>query len=78
MKHLAIICLLFNFGSGVKPQAVESVYQPKEVDKKAVITERTEPGYTEEAQANRVEGIVLLSVVLSAEGKVTDVEVVNG
>jgi TonB family protein len=78
MRHLAIICLLLNFGFGVKPQAGEPVYQQKEVDKKAVITERIEPGYTEEAQANRVEGIVLLSVILSAEGKVTDMEVVNG
>jgi TonB family protein len=78
MRHLAIICLLLNFGSGFKPQAAEPVYVPKEVDKKALITERIEPGYTEEAQTRMVEGVVLLSVVLSATGRVTDVTVLNG
>jgi TonB family protein len=91
MRHLVIICMLLNFGpamppsqkgraaqTGIEGTADEPVYASKDVDRKAVITERIEPGYTEEAQTRGIEGVVLLSVLLSASGRVTDVEVLNG
>jgi TonB family protein len=54
------------------------VYGAREVDKRALIVERIEPGYTEEAQRRKVEGVVILRAVLAATGEVADVEVSNG
>ena len=39
---------------------------------------KTLPGYTEEARKNRVEGIVLLEVVVRANGSVDNAKVVRG
>jgi TonB family protein len=49
-----------------------------EVDGKVRIFKLPLPEYTKEARANHTEGIVLLRVVCSSSGKVTDVEVLQG
>lgn len=54
------------------------VYEPKEVDKKAIIFRKLEPSYTEAAQREQVEGVVYLSAVLSADGKVVDIKIIKG
>ena len=49
-----------------------------EVDRKAVILSKPLPSYTEEARWNRVDGSVVLRMVLTADGKVRHMFVVKG
>ncbi|MDQ5835726.1 MAG: energy transducer TonB [Acidobacteriota bacterium] len=46
--------------------------------RKAVITFKPEPGFTEEARKNNVTGAVRLRAILSAGGGVTGISVVKG
>ena len=87
MKYLFIVFAFINSGGGLAftqdsngAQAGGSgpVYAAKDVDKKAIIFERIEPGYTEEAQTRKIEGVVLLGAVLAADGRVAEVAVING
>jgi TonB family protein len=50
---------------------------PKEVDVKAEITDRPNPGYTREARRVGVQGVVILRVLLLADGKLDRVRVVR-
>ncbi|MCP9492882.1 MAG: TonB family protein [Pyrinomonadaceae bacterium MAG19_C2-C3] len=50
--------------------SVGVVYRPEEVDKKAVITFRPEPMYTDEARSNGVQGKVAMRVILAADGTI--------
>ena len=52
-------------------------FSPKEVDVKAQITARPEPGYTREARRVGVQGLVVLKVLLLADGKLDRVRVVR-
>jgi TonB family protein len=52
-------------------------FSPKEVDTKAEITARPEPVYTREARRMGVQGIVILKVLLLADGKLDRVRVVR-
>ena len=52
-------------------------YTAKEVDVKAEITSRTEPGYTREARRVGVQGVVVLKVLLTGDGKIDRVRVVR-
>jgi protein TonB len=52
-------------------------YLPKEVDVKAEITSRPEPGYTREARRVGVQGVVVLKVLLAGDGKLNRVRVVR-
>ena len=52
-------------------------YTAKEVDVKAEITARPEPGYTREARRVGVQGIVALKVLLAGDGKINRVRVVR-
>jgi len=54
------------------------IYSVKEVTRKARVTKITEPLYTDEARAKRVQGKVIVTGVFCRNGKVTDVEVVQG
>ncbi|HJT28112.1 MAG TPA: energy transducer TonB [Pyrinomonadaceae bacterium] len=54
-----------------------TAYEVKEVDVKAEVTERKLPGYTREARRVGVEGIVVLKVLLQADGKIGRVRVVR-
>ena len=56
----------------------EQVFKPSELDERAVIKAKPEPGYTEEARRNNTSGVARLRVLLSATGKVTLVTVLHG
>ena len=56
----------------------DTIYTGKEVSRKAKITKITEPLYTDEARAKRVQGTVILTAVFCSNGKVTDIQVVEG
>jgi len=52
-------------------------YSAKEVDVKAEVTAKPEPGYTREARRAGVEGVVVLKVLLLGNGKLDRVRVVR-
>ena len=54
-----------------------TAFEPKEVDVKADITAKPEPGYTREARRVGVQGIVALKVLLLADGKIDRVRVMR-
>jgi TonB family protein len=54
------------------------IYGGKELTRRAKIKKITEPAYTEEARANQVQGTVVLTAVFCRDGKVTNIEVVQG
>jgi TonB family protein len=53
-------------------------FKRNEVTRSAVITSKPEPGFTEEARRNNVEGVVRLRAVFDASGRVTNIAVVKG
>lgn len=53
-------------------------FKNSEVTRKAVITAKPEPGFTEEARKNNVTGVVRLRAILSAGGSVQGISVVKG
>ena len=55
-----------------------AVFTVAEVDARAVITFKPEPGFTEEARRAGVRGVVVLRAVLAADGAVRHVFVVKG
>jgi len=67
-------------GGAPDPAAVDYArpFKQSEVTKKALITYKPEPGFTEKARKNGVEGVVRLRAVLNVSGRVTDVSVVEG
>jgi protein TonB len=68
-------------GGGVGPAeraAHPDAFTVSEVTKRAVIIFKPEPGYTEEARRNNVNGTVRLRVILAASGEVTNISVVKG
>ncbi len=64
-------------GGPAGPVDYTRVFKTSEVTKRAAITSKPDPGYTEEARKNDVEGVVRLRVVLEASGKVTNINVVK-
>jgi periplasmic protein TonB len=52
-------------------------FSPKEVDVKAEITAKPDPGYTREARRVGVQGVVTLKVLLLADGTIDRVRVVR-
>lgn len=74
-------------GTGYNPNPVRSnpgntdykrVFTGREVNQKVRILEKPEPVYTAAARSHEVTGTVILSVVLTASGQVTDIKVVSG
>ncbi|HEY0171720.1 MAG TPA: energy transducer TonB [Pyrinomonadaceae bacterium] len=53
-------------------------FRQNEVTRKAMITFKPEPGFTEEARKNNVTGVVRLRAILSASGSVTGITTVKG
>jgi TonB family protein len=53
-------------------------FKQNEVTRKALITFKPEPGFTEEARKNNVTGVVRLRAILSASGSVTSITTVKG
>lgn len=58
--------------------AGEEIYSRDEVDVKARITRFFPPEYSEEARRHQVTGVVILKVVFSSTGEVTNVQVISG
>jgi protein TonB len=54
------------------------VYRGRETTRKARITSRPEPAYTEEARSRGITGTVVLRAVFAANGKVENIRVVVG
>ena len=59
--------------NGIGPE----VYIGKDVDTRARLITKPEPQYTAQARNHKVEGTVILKVVFSASGKVTNIRVVQ-
>jgi TonB family protein len=56
----------------------EKSYQPPIVDSKPFILKKTPPGYGNQARAERINGVVRLTVELRPDGYVGEVEIVKG
>jgi TonB family protein len=56
----------------------EKIYNSSEVTKAAAIIEKPKVEYRKEAGEKDVEGVVVLQLVLSSKGKVTDVHIIEG
>jgi len=56
----------------------EKIYEPSEVTRRAKITYKPEPPFTEKARKNRVSGKVMLRVVLKSSGEIGDITVIKG
>jgi TonB family protein len=65
-------------GGGDAPVDYSRPFKTAEVTKKAVITAKPEPGFTEAARKFSVTGTVRLRAILAATGSVTNVSVVKG
>jgi TonB family protein len=56
----------------------DQIYTGRDVDVKARLLKRPEPPYTSDARKNRVEGTVILKVVMSKTGRVENIKVIVG
>ncbi|HYN85242.1 MAG TPA: energy transducer TonB [Pyrinomonadaceae bacterium] len=65
-------------GGGGREVDYNRTFQSREVTRKAVITSKPEPGFTEEARKNQVTGTVRIKMVLGANGSVSNISVVKG
>lgn len=61
-----------------RPDTGERVYKGNEVDVKLRLLTKPEPTYTKDARNNKVEGTVILRVVLSKTGRVEYIRVFQG
>jgi len=59
-------------------QRTEKVYKSTEVSRKVTLIAKPEAEYTESARENKVEGSVILSLVLRSNGEVSDIAVLKG
>jgi len=64
--------------AGRQPPGPDGPFRQAEVTRKAVITFKPQPGFTEEARLNGVDGVVRLRAVLSASGEVSRISVLKG
>lgn len=55
-----------------------SVFRGDEVDEKPRLITKPEPIYTEDARREHISGVVILKVIFSATGEVTNIRVVSG
>ncbi|MDT5269661.1 MAG: hypothetical protein QOH49_1847 [Acidobacteriota bacterium] len=53
-------------------------FKQNDVNERAIITFKPEPGFTEEARKNNVTGTVRLRAILSASGEVSNISIVKG
>jgi TonB family protein len=63
---------------GEAEKCPDPIYKPSEVTRKAKIKRAEDPVYTKEAWQKEIEGRILLRLVLCANGKVTNIEVIKG
>ena len=60
------------------PNGKEIVYSQRNVDRRAIILKKPPPHYPRTARNHEVEGIVILSAVLSSTGQVMNIRVIRG
>jgi len=66
-------------GNGSAPPVdYNKVFSGKEVTRKAVVLNKPEPQYTEDARKNQIMGTVTLKIVLAANGQVTNIRSISG
>jgi protein TonB len=65
-------------GGGGREVDYTRPFKQNEVTRKALITFKPEPGFTEDARKNNVTGVVRLRAILHASGGVTGISVVKG
>ncbi|HEY0173586.1 MAG TPA: energy transducer TonB [Pyrinomonadaceae bacterium] len=65
-------------GGGYGPVDYTRPFRQNEVTKRAMVTRKPEPGFTDEARWNGVAGVVRLRAVLNVSGEVTNITVVKG
>lgn len=65
-------------GGGGAPVDYNRVFSGKEVTRKAVVLNKPEPQYTEDARKNQIMGTVTLKIVLAANGQVTNIRSISG
>jgi TonB family protein len=65
-------------GPGGEVDYSRRIFRVPEVSRRAVITYRPEPNFTEAARRNNVTGVVRLRAVLTAAGQVTSITVLRG
>lgn len=65
-------------GPSVPRLNVNDIFHVVELDRRAVITARPSPSYTEEARLNGTRGHIRLRAVLRASGEVTNISVLKG
>jgi TonB family protein len=64
-------------GPGV-PLELERTYLTKEVDTKVRLLSKPEPNYTESARRYEITGTVVLKVIFSGTGQITNIRIVTG
>ncbi len=67
-----------NIGGAGRDVNQDGPFKQAGVTKKAAILSKPEPGFTEEARKNDVDGVVRLRAVLSSWGQVTKISVIEG
>src|SRR6266849_3881821 len=72
MRLFAVACLV---AASVISSAAQEVYRPGNGVTTPIVIKEVKPDYTQEAKARRIEGSVLLDVVVGANGAVSDVKV---
>jgi TonB family protein len=60
-------------GNNPNPDDADRVYNPPDVTQRARVLFKPEPQYTEEARKNSITGVVILRVVFSRTGEVTNI-----
>lgn len=63
--------------SGSNPEDPDRVYPPLQVSERARVLVKPEPQYTEDARRNQITGSVVLRVVFSRTGEVTNIRAIN-
>jgi protein TonB len=64
-------------GHGSNPEDPDRVFPPPQVDERARVIAKPEPQYTEDARRNLVMGTVVLRVVFSRTGEVTNIRALH-
>lgn len=84
-QRRAMMEFLSSIKLGKEPEGIEVsdytgewIYTGKEVDVKARLKTKPEPGYTQEARKNEINGTVVLIVVFAKNGEVQNIRVVEG
>ena len=69
---------VFGERAGDGPTGYDRIFRGSEVSQRAQILSKPEPSFTEEARKNEVTGVVRVSLVLNANGQVSNIRAVTG